>query len=358
MTNKKKLSVCLVTCYRDPDYIRVKTLEAGLTANNVKLSIVRNKRRGVLRYIEVALKLVKVRFSVNPGIYLVTFRGYEILPLVLLIGMGKKVIFDEFINLVEWTVYEHKKIKPNSLNERLLTVFYRFLLKRTTKIILDTDSHTRYSADLMNLPIERYQAIPVGTDEKVFKATRRLPKDSSKFQVLYYGSMLPLHGAEYVIQAAMDVKERNIEFLLIGGDAKFRHDVDIAISKGANIKYKNWVPYAKLPQAIADADVCLGGPFGDTIQSQLVITGKTAQFLRMGKPAIVGKNKESTVFNDKVNAIIVDQASAGALEEAIMWSYRNQESLNMIGRDGIKLYDTYFSSKVVARDISKLLDSI
>jgi len=354
-----KISVCLVTCYTDPNYVRVKTLEAGFMANDgVRLSIVRNRQHGVLRYAEVILKLIRIRLLVNPNIYFLTFRGYEILPFVLLIGIGKKVIFDEFINLIEWIAYEHKKIQPNSIAGRSLFVSYKFLLRKASKIITDTNSHASYSAELMGLPIEKYEAIPVGADERVFKRLKQARGDSNKFIVLYYGSMLPLHGVEHVIEAAIGIDNQNIEFLIIGGNDSVGADIETAVLKGANIKYKKWVPYNDLPRVIASSDVCLGGPFGNTVQSQSVVTGKTIQFLRMGKPVIVGKNKESNIFDDKVNALIVDQADSKSLRDAIVWSYKNQDSLNKIGKNCLKLYDAYFSSNVIKDDITRLLNSI
>ncbi len=354
----KKPSICLVTCYKDPGYIRVRSLEAGLLANGIDLLIVRNSRRGIIRYFEVILKLIITRFSTNPDVYFVTFRGYEILPFVILIGLGKKIVFDEFINLVEWIVYEHKKLKQGSFAEKLLMFVYGFLLKRTTLIITDTLSHAEYSSKLMNIPIEKYQYIPVGTDEKVFRDVKKTRKDD-KFQVLYYGSMLPLHGIDFVIDAAVEMKRYgNIEFLLIGGNAGLQDSVSGAIKQGANIKYKKWVPFEQLPQIIADSDVCLGGPFGDTVQSQFVVTGKTIQFLRMGKPVIIGKNRESKAFINKINSLIVDQADEASLRDAIIWAYKNQGKLRKISKNGSGLYEKNFSSHVVADDISKLLNSI
>ena len=58
------------------------------------------------------LKLVYVRFAKKPDVYILAFRGYEILPFVRLITLGKTFIFDEFINLIEWVIFEHKKIGP------------------------------------------------------------------------------------------------------------------------------------------------------------------------------------------------------------------------------------------------------
>jgi len=352
----KKLSVCLVTCYRDPNYVRVKSLEAGLIANGVNLSIVRNSNRGIIRYVEVIFKLIRTRLTVNPDIYFVTFRGYEILPFVLFIGIGKKVIFDEFINLIEWVAYEHKKIQPNSIVSKILFVVYRFLLKKTSKIITDTSSHALYSASLMRLPIEKYKAIPVGTDEIIFKHLKPIKKDLNKFTVLYYGSMLPLHGVEYVIKAAVAIKNnQNIEFVIIGGNDKVGMDIEVAVSKGANIKYKKWVPYNELPRVIADSDICLGGPFGGTVQSQFVITGKTIQFLRMGKLVIVGENKESHIFDDKKNAIIVKQASSEELVKAIEWAYGNRPKLSDIGQSGYQLYQKRLSNEVLSGQVKELI---
>jgi glycosyltransferase involved in cell wall biosynthesis len=233
------------------------------------------------------------------------------------------------------------------------------LLKKTAKIVLDTQSHAEYSSSLMELPIEKYHSIPVGTDEGIFKFQANSRKDNDKFQVLYYGNMLPLHGIDFVIESAISLRaQKGIEFLLIGGGKQLQQSIDMAISKGANIKYQKWVPYQELPQVIAAADICLGGPFGGTTQSQYVVTGKTIQFLRMGKPVIIGRNKESDVFIDRVNALVVDQASSLSLEEAITWACKNKESILKIGTNGMELYRNCFSNKVVSKSIAQLLDSL
>lgn len=348
-------SVCLVTCYRDPAYIRVKTIEAGLRYNKANSVVVKNSKRGLLRYPEVVLKLIKARILHNPDLYLVTFRGYEILPFVLLIGLGKKIVFDEFINPIEWAVHEHGRIAKGGIGEKMLTNIYRTMLKRVDTIVTDTISHAKYSASLMNLPLSKYQPVIVGTDEENFKALRS-DKKGGKFQVLYYGSMLPLHGIEHVIQAAIDMKDYEVEFLLIGGGDKLKNDVEEAISKGANIKYKKWVPYEDLPMVIANSDVCLGGPLGNTVQSRFIITGKAIQFLRMGKPVIIGKNEESGVFKDKIDAMVIDQGSAEAIKNAIKWLYENPDKRKSMGEQGAVLYDKLFSSSILKEDIAKILD--
>jgi len=336
----------------------VRTLEAGLLENNVNLSIVRNKHRGALRYIEVILKLIKVRFLINPDIYLVTFRGYEILPFVMLVGIGKKIIFDEFINLVEWVVYEHKKLKPAGFAAGLLRSVYRLLLINTNVILTDTSSHAESSSEIMNIPSAKYQPLIVGTDEKMFKEASSIPKvdNSDVFKVFYYGSMLPLHGVDVVLGAAKLLNDKkNIQITLIGGNEKTECMVNDAIKMGANIDYKSWVKFEDLPGYIQNADVCLAGPFGGTVQSQYVITGKAYQFLQMKRPIIVGKNKESHIFTNKKDAIIVKQADAKELASGIEWAYKHRSNLPDIGQAGYRLYRQKLSGAVLTAQIKELL---
>ena len=60
----------------------------------------------------------------------------------------------------------------------------------------------------------------------------------------------------------------------------------------SNIEHSSWVPLEELPRLIINADLCLAGPFGNTLQANKVITGKAYQFLSLGKVSIIGKIHE------------------------------------------------------------------
>ncbi len=338
--------VCLITCYKQPDYIRAKTLRKAIgDIKDVELIVVKNKHTGLWRYIEVVVKLIAVRLTKHPDIYFLTFRGYEMLPLTRLLTIGKPLIFDEFINLVEWTVYEHHKVKEKSLPARILYGNYRFWLKKVQLITTDTPSHAKYSADLMKLPIDRYAPLIVSTDEQTFGGAKVATKRTKgPFRVFYYGNMLPLHGVEVVLQAMCNLKGQDIELQLVGGDIKVQQMVKLAKRDGVNIDYKTWVPFDKLPKYMRSADVCLGGPFGGTVQSQFVITGKTYQLLQMGRPVIIGKNLESGIFTDKSDVLIVNQNDADDLPGAILWAKNHSSELKKIGQNGHKLYQKELSN--------------
>lgn len=352
------MRICIITCYKQPDYVRAKTLRAAAAEiDGVDVVVVKNKSKGVKRYLEVMVDVLNVRLQQKPDVYLVTFRGYEILLPIRLLTIGKPLIYDEFIHPMEWLAFEHKKIKPNGFAMKMFTIFYRLLLKSVRLTLTDTESHADLSAQLTRLNRRKIVSLPVGTDEDTFTVTNDVSDGSGDMKVLYYGNMLPLHGLEYVIEAAIKLKNVAARFVLIGGDNNTVKLVDAAIEKGAKIDYKKWVNYEELPALVNQAGVCLAGPFGDTYQAGYVITGKAYQYLAMGRPIIVGRNRESGVFVDKKNALIVQQASSSALSEAVMWAVNHPMELKALGLAGRKLYEDKYSNKVLSGRLYDILNT-
>lgn len=342
------MKLCIITCYNQPDYVRAKTLRAAAGAiNGVDVLVIKNTRTNILRYAEVFLKLLKVRLRDRPDAYLLTFRGYEMLLPVRVLTLGKPLIYDEFINPIEWAVYEHGKLARNNPLVWAFKVLYRWLLKTVNLTLTDTESHAELSAEMLHLPIDDFLSIPVGTDEVTFKVVEPEDTEGEYFTVFYYGNMLPLHGLQYVIDAAVKLNHEPVKFMLVGGSAKTAHEVAHAVGNGAKIEYKAWVEFESLPAMMRAADLCLAGPFGGTFQSQFVVTGKAYQYMALGRPIVIGRNKESHQFKDKRNALIVPQADADALAETIRWAMRNRNRLASIGRGGQALYRQQFSAEML-----------
>lgn len=349
-------SITVITCQRDPDYIRARTIRIGVTAlPGWKISIVKNTQLGILRYPEVAYRILKSRLSQNPDVYLLTFRGYEMLPWLLLVATGKCVIFDEFINAFEWAAHEHKIFSPKSTLGRVFNAAYGFLLRRCDVILADTDAHAAISSRLSSVPIKRYLTVPVSSDETLFFPTRRI-FESGDFNVFFYGNILPLHGINIILSSALQLKNiLSINFIFIGGKSEHQSAVENAIANGARIVYKRYIPFAELPDCIHGASLCLGGPFGNTFQSQYVVTGKTYQFLAAGVPTVIGASKASRLFKDKENSLVVPQGDPCALATAILWAHQHPESLVAIGKAGRKLYEGAFSNQIVTDCLATVL---
>lgn len=353
------MKIAVVTCYKHNDYIRARTLRTAFHAcPGVEALIIRNRHKSLLRYPEVALRLIKTRLFDRPDAYAITFRGYELLLLIQLTLVRKPIIFDELVNFTEW-MEEHHRLAAGSLPYRLFRRWNSWLVKRCRFILADTSAHAKHSAILNKLSIERYRTIPVGSDETVFKTQMNIPSDKEIFTVVYYGSMLELHGVPYILQAAELLKDQpKIAFRLIGGKKQIAKLCSDAAKRGANITHESWVPFDELPRVIQSANLMLGGPFGNTVQSQFVITGKTFQPLAAGRPVLVGKNQVHDGFTDKHNCLIVPQADPQALAIAIQWAYEHPAELKEIGQAGRKLYEQRFSQTVINKLVQAMVEAL
>ena len=372
------MKLCIITCYNQPDYVRAKTLRAAFRDAGHDVIVVKNDATGLLRYVQVLRRLMAVKRTDSPDVYVLTFRGYEMLLPVRLITRGRPLMYDEFINPIEWVVKEERKVEAKTGSNRAYALlvkfvswfivrivasgafklFYRKLANSADLILTDTISHADISAELTGVDRKKFAAVPVGTDETTFTYNTSERPQNERFIVLYYGNMLPLHGLKYVIEAAVKMNHDPVRFVLVGGDSRVAHDVAFAVGNGANIDYKAWVDFGKLPALMRAADLCLAGPFGGTFQSRFVVTGKAYQFMAMGRPIVVGANQESDVFTDKKNAMVVEQANADSLVKAIRWAMKHETKLNGIGKAGRELYDREFSAPALARATEKLLDGL
>src|SRR5665213_977220 len=224
------VKIAVITCYKQNDYVRARSLRTAFAAvPGVETLVIRNRQTGMLRFLEVPVKILAARWRQKPDVYVITFRGYEMLLFMVLTFIRKPIIFDELVNFTEW-MEEHERLKPGTLRYRLFRRWYANLAKHCRFILADTDAHARHSAHLNRLDIGRYRTIPVGTDETVFHPRLSKPAGKRPFTVFYYGNMLPLHGLSYVLEAAVLLKDQpDINFRCVGG----KHSKDVALACAA-----------------------------------------------------------------------------------------------------------------------------
>lgn len=358
------MKIAVITCYSDPDYVRARTLRAALKSiPGVNPIIIKNSHKGLLRYPQIVRMIWQVKRRQQPDAYLLTFRGQEILPIVLFLAGRRPVWFDEFIVPIAYATGENHRrsfaIVVKHFLARVSEPFYKGWLRRCKLILADTKAHAELSARVSHMNLSKYLAVPVGTDEKLFKPSNKLVNDTGVFRVFYYSTgMQPLHGVPVVLEAAELLKDnKTIEFLIVGGKKPMARAVKVAQNRGANVRYETWIPFGDLVAIIQDAGLCLGGPFGDTPQAQHVITGKTYQFLACESPVLVGASEATNeYFVDKQNALVSVRGDAAALAKAIKWGWQHPPELAQIAQAGRKLYEKQFSTGAIARLLKPAVD--
>lgn len=355
------LRVCLIQAYRAPSYIRGTTLKAALTSTEaVSLSLAMNCSAGTRRYWEAIRDLLRVRREYDPDIYILAFRGHEIAWLIRRLTHRRLLVFDAMMSPYAALAEEHKVGTLGRLLALLWKPFERAALVRADAILTDTQAHSEYYQARFGISAKKIIVIPMGAIESPL-GLQRLASSSGPLRILFYGSFLPLHGIDVVLDAADMLQDVPLFFDFIGGTRQDALKLGKRLGQhgDARFSHRTWVPFETLLETdIPAADLCLGGPFGDTPQAQRVVTGKTHQCIASGRATVVGKIDEDCGFIDKVNCLLVEQGNAAALASAIRWAHENKALLPAIGTAGRRLHEKRYSVPVIGKQLVEALSRL
>jgi glycosyltransferase involved in cell wall biosynthesis len=325
----------LFTCAREAQYVRDLLVRRALRQHFELLEIT-DTRPGslIVRHLRLLPRLLLALRSPCDVIF-VGFYGHLLTPLISQLTR-KPILFDAFLSTWDTLCFDRQTFGPNSIAGRLAYWLDRQACLRATHSLLDTQTHARYFVDTFGIPEHKLSAYYVGYDEQLFcPMPRDLPSD--RFVVFFYGSFLPLQGVEHIVGAAKLLEaESDIDFHIIGGGMTYPAVRQLAEEQHVQrLFFHPVVPYLQLPQAIAAASVCLGGPFGPSAKASRVIAGKTFQFLAMAKPTIVGNSPANReVFRDGDDVIMCTMADAQALAAAILALKRDRGLRERIAQQG------------------------
>lgn len=359
------IHLAYVLAYRAPQYIRTQSLLKAIGSHPaITLSIARNRSTGLRRYIQTWQALVRIRKTRAPDIYVLGFRGHEIFWPVRWLTRGKPIIFDALMSPSTALKEEDNAGRVGRVVAPLLRYLERGILRHADLILTDTALHADLYAKEFGVARARILAIPVGAMEPGASPSLTAPVEtnaSSVFNVLFFGSMLPLHGIDTIVSAAAKLRDLPIRFDFIGGSAKQVKRLNnlCAVLGMTHYTHRSWVPLHELvTRDIPQAGLCLGGPFGGTPQAMRVVTGKASQCLALGKATIIGRIDEDIGLRDKDNCLLVPQADADALADVIRWGYNHRDVLQDIGERGRTLYNHRLSVDTIAKRLVPAIEQL
>ncbi|MGD9759608.1 MAG: hypothetical protein AB7U71_19035, partial [Comamonas sp.] len=351
------MRICYVLAYRAPGYIRTRSLLTALDGlPGIECHRAINTSTGVSRYRETLAQVARIERQYRPDLYILGFRGHELYwPLRRLIGK-RPLILDTMMSPSLALAEENQYGLAGRLLSHLLTPIEKSILQDADFVLTDTTAHAEAFRQRYQLNPSQLAALPVGAVETAPSAQD--PGQSPRLRVLFYGSFLPLHGSDVILQACRTLDDLPLDLDFIGTNAEIERRLQQACTPEAPLRYRarRWVPFEDLLQhELPTADLCLGGPFGNTPQAQRVITGKTSQALAQAVPTVVGETVISQGFVHQQNCLLVPQADPQALAISLRWAHENRAQLGHIGRQGQQLYQTQLSLAVLAQRLSDIL---
>lgn len=237
---------------------------------------------------------------------------------------GVPVIADLFISLYDTTVMDRRMVKPRSFQARMIRGLEWLACRAADRLLIDTQTHASYIEELHGLPRDSIGHVPVGAEDDKFP---RLAQSSghARPRLLFYGQLIPLHGIETVLEAALSKEGEAYDWFIIGsGQDTPKVEASVQGKTLSHITWKRWVAYEDLSNLIAEADACLG-IFGTSRKAASVIPNKVYQCLASGRHVIT---RQSPAIEELRKGLargltLVEPGSAQALLDGIAQADRN-----------------------------------
>jgi len=223
-------------------------------------------------------------------------------------------------------------------------------------ILADTAAHKRYYCETYALDPAKVEVLPLGFDDDIFRPASGPPPDPKNgFRVLFFGSFLPLHGAEIVAEAAriVEVADPSIRFRFIG-EGRTLAATQAAAGGASNVEFSGRLPMSDLAAAAAEADLCLG-IFGRTEKARRVVPHKIFQAMGLGRAVVTARTPAvEEFFTDGENIVLCDEPSAETLARAVLGLSRDPDRRERIARAGLALVRRDFTPEAVARRLVRI----
>jgi glycosyltransferase involved in cell wall biosynthesis len=216
-----------------------------------------------------------------------------------------KLINDFFISNYDTYVFDRKKI--TNKNPRAWWKYFQdwFNFKFSKYLISDTMAHFKYWETLFGKFTGKHFVLPVLADTSIYYPSKK-EINNEKIKILFYGSFIPLHGIDVILNAFSLMEKNNISFEanVIGKGQmysemkKLHNDLNLKqVSMNGEVINEN-----QLSDMIREHDIVLG-IFGESEKARSVIPNKVYQSTACKKCTVTMKSDVLKEFYNEEDLI-------------------------------------------------------
>lgn len=354
------MKLCYFGIY-NPSYSRNRVIIKGLKKNGVHIvecnvySSTSYLPR-VMKYASKFVRLIKKHVELDYDAMIIGHPGQHVVPVVR--ALTKKPRFLNALVGDHEVFLEREPAKGRSFKAKAFYLLDKKSFEWADFILTDTNQHINYFRHTLGLERNKFLRVFVGADDEVFRPIS-VEKYDNNFTVMFWGTFIPLHGVQHIIKAAklLEVYE-DIKFEIIGSG----HTFDSVKKLHERLKITNltfhtqWIPYQKLPNYIAEADVCLG-IFAGTPQAMRVVPNKAYEALAMRKPLLTGDSPGvREVLTNAKNCILCQMANPEAIAESILLLRNDEKLRKKIAKNGYALFKEKLTPMAIGKGLKVYLE--
>jgi len=248
------------------------------------------------------------------------------------------IIIDDIDPPVETAISD--STKPLSmLKYFMLRAYDLLLLKRSTLIVVLTESYRNYISHMYKIPIEKFIIIPPPALCKLIPYSP--PKNEGPLTILYSGVVKKERNIEPLIQAINELRNEGYKINFIITSPL------IQMSLPSNIDCRNypWPKYVR--EALSKADVAIIPYRHDKIHYSYTLVAKLFDYLTAGKPVITTPLYETLKILRKCKCgfVFIDKEN---LKNVFKFIYANRMVLTAMSKRGRQIMEKEFCDSVLA----------
>jgi len=266
-----------------------------------------------------------------------------------------KLLFDPLISSWDKEVHEKNRVYTQEFSDKLKKKESE-LFNKADIVISDTSLHADLFRKKLGLSKHKNPIVYVGAEESIFKPSSKNVSPNKKFEVLFFGSFISLHGADIIVQAANLMSDQlDVKWTLLGNGPNLKECQRLA-DRLPNVFFEDSISSSNLPERINQADILLG-IFGNSIKAGNVIPNKVFQSLACGKTVITRTSDaypKSLVNLDK-GIIFIKSNEPEELCKIVKKIAKNPSFLLESNRYSRKIYSENFSASIIKKQLENAL---
>ncbi len=369
------MKICFFGAY-DRNYTSNQIVLKGLEQNNVKVVEVNSHTpltrldsekdmstfkliSRILKKRKIVTEIVKHWKDLRTCDYIyVAFPGHfdVILAYPLAKLLRKKILFNPIVIFYTGFVNDQGILKDGSILANILKLGEKMIYGMSDIILADTQLQKDHIHSLFGTSNDKIKVLALGADDSIYKYSFKKPT-KREFNVVYYGLYSPLHGVEYILDAAeLCLKDKSIKFLMVGKGNTYEKTVaDAKKRKLTNVIFYPDLTEVDSYETLASADVFIGflqkHPTVDRI-----VPNKVYQGFALGKTVVTGETPVmNELFEHKKHVYFCKLADGKSLANAVLELRSNEKLQTDIAKDGYKIFMDKFTPRQIGKQFINLM---
>jgi len=275
----------------------------------------------------------------------------------------KRIVVDFYISMYDSYVLDRKIVEPGSKEAVALMERDSFLMKAGNPTIFLNNTELDYYTSIVGSSQRqiKYKIIPLCIEPRSIAKLPYFNSLNAVPMICWWGSYIPLHGLEKVIEMAAILKNKGFAFklMLFGNSDKLATPYNQLIEKNNLtdlLTIRNDFSFAngKLEEFLeSECDLSLGN-FGDSDKAKKVFINKIGDAFAMKIPVLT---METEALKELVNInedVFISLNEPESMAEKILQIFQNKSQALKIAENGYSRYNSQFSVKQYFNNLNEV----